>query len=95
LSDIGVFGAQPLLTDSKGALVERLGLGIEALAVVEPGEVVEGGGDGGMVGAKFPLRKAKRPFGNPRCFGVLTGLIELNHLPVERVEIIGGLCLRP
>ena len=36
-------------------LLERFGLGVAALSAVEPSEVVEKGGSGGMVGAELPL----------------------------------------
>jgi len=42
-----VIGAQRLLGDGKIALVQRLGLGVAALALVEPGQVVERGADVG------------------------------------------------
>jgi hypothetical protein len=38
-----------LLSDGEGALVERLGVSVAALVVVEEGQVVEVGGGVGMV----------------------------------------------
>jgi hypothetical protein len=49
LSDVGVLRAERLLADGKGALVERLGLRVAALADIELGEVFQGGSNGGML----------------------------------------------
>ena len=50
--DVGVVGAERLLVDGKGALVERLGIAVAAPAAIELGEFVEGGADLGVVGAQ-------------------------------------------
>jgi hypothetical protein len=46
-----------------------------------------------MIGAEFPFRMGQRLFGNIRCHDVPTSQVELLYLPVERVRIIGVLCL--
>ena len=53
--DVGVPRTERLLADGKGALQERLGLGIATLDIIKVGEVVEGGGDGEMLGAECLL----------------------------------------
>ena len=53
-------GPERLLVGWRGALVERLGLGVAALGVVQPGQVVERRRDIGMVGAQRLLADAKR-----------------------------------
>ena len=45
-------GAERLLADGQGALVERLGLGVVAHRLVQPRQVVEAGGGVGMLGAE-------------------------------------------
>ena len=53
-------GAQRLLPDRQRALVERLGLGVAALRVVEYGQVVEARGDVGVVGSQRLLPDRQR-----------------------------------
>ncbi len=45
-------GSEGFLKDSQGALVEGLGGGVAALGAVQPGEVVEAGGDFRMLRAE-------------------------------------------
>ena len=47
---VGVLGPQRLLADGEAALEERLGLGVAALVLVQPGQVVERGAHVGVVG---------------------------------------------
>ena len=42
-------GPEDLLEDRQRSLVERLGGGVAALCEVQPGQLVEAGGDRGMV----------------------------------------------
>ena len=57
--EVGVVRPERLLVYGKAALIERLGLGVAALAVVELGEVVEGGGEAGVVRPERLLVYAK------------------------------------
>jgi hypothetical protein len=59
-ADIGVLGAKRLLANRQAALVERLGLRIATLVVVEHRQVVEAGGDLAVLGAErlLPDREA-------------------------------------
>ena len=52
-------GPQRLLPDRQGPLVERLGLRVLALVVVEPRQVVEARGHIGMVGPSAFSRIAR------------------------------------
>ena len=52
----GWFGPERLLADRQRALVERLGLGVAALAWYSVGQVVEGGGHVGMARRRAPSR---------------------------------------
>jgi hypothetical protein len=54
-------GAQRVLLDCEGALVEGLGLSVTALCLEERGEFVEGDGDAGVLGANFILRHGLIP----------------------------------
>ena len=54
-----MLGVEGLLVDGKGALEQRLGLGVAALAVIEPGEVAEVAGDRGVIGAESLLVDGK------------------------------------
>ena len=91
LADIGVVGAERLLEERQGALVQRLGLGGAALALVQPGEVVERLADIGVVGAELLFGERERSFGDLGRLGILTSLIELHDLGIERGEIIRAL----
>ena len=57
-----MLGSQGLLPDRQGAPVERLGLGVAALGVVEPRQVVEARGHARVTGSKFSCHlKTGRP----------------------------------
>ncbi len=60
LSDIRVLGAERVLLDRQGPLVERLGVGVAALGTVQPGEVVEARCDVGVLGAEGLLHDRQR-----------------------------------
>jgi hypothetical protein len=51
-SDVGVLGAERLLLNGKHALVERLNLGVAALACIESAQNAESGADVGVLGAE-------------------------------------------
>ena len=52
MARVGVLGAERLLVDRDGALVERLGLRVAAGVPVEQGQVVERGGEVWVLGAE-------------------------------------------
>jgi hypothetical protein len=61
-----------LLADCQCAFVERLGLGVAALLVVEQGQVVEAGGDSGMIGPQRLLVDCQRALVERLGLGVAT-----------------------
>jgi hypothetical protein len=50
-----VFGAEGVLANGNGTPIERLGLGVAAHVLVEPSEVIEVGGEAGVLGAESLL----------------------------------------
>ena len=90
MGDVGVLGAEGLLADGEGALVERLGLGVAAVCLVEHGQVVERVGDVGVLGAEGLLAgwrgragRAARPRPKPRELVVESYLIQ-DHSAASR-----------
>ena len=55
-----MLGAERLLPDRERALIERLGLGVAALGIVEHGQVVEARRHLGMLGAERLLPNGER-----------------------------------
>src|SRR5215831_6263081 len=52
---VGMLGAEHLLTDGEGPLLERFSLIVGAGGAVRPGEIAERGGGVGMLGAEYLL----------------------------------------
>jgi hypothetical protein len=53
-------GTQRAFSDRERTLVQRLGLSVAPLPIVEPSEVVEGDADIQMVGTQRPFRYGER-----------------------------------
>ena len=71
-------GRKCLLVDRDRTLIERLGLGIAALGIVELGKIVEGAGDIGVVGRKRLLGDRQRTLIERLGFAIAAlGVIEL------------------
>jgi hypothetical protein len=97
---VGVLGAQALLADQKGTLVQGAG-GVQlALVVQGGGEVVEAGGGGGVVGAQARLADGQGTLvqgpgavevalvvqgaGESASWQILAGWGDLSHPPLPR-----------
>ena len=61
-----MLGSQGLFPDRQRSLVERFGLGVAALGLVECRQVVEEETSDRMVGAKFILAQSQRFLGKPK-----------------------------
>ncbi len=86
-----MLGAEGLLIDRQRALEKRLNLGVLALLVVQPGEVVEAGGDGGMPGAEGLLLDCQRALVEWLGVGVAPlGAVQLGEV-VEALAHVGML----
>jgi hypothetical protein len=86
-SDGRVGGTECLLQNGKRTVEERFSIGVATQDKVQRGQVVERLGDDTVLGAKFPYRNGQRLFGNLRCLEVHAYLVELLHLPAERLWI--------
>ena len=64
-----MLGSVTFLRDRQRALVERFGVGVATLGVVQQGEVVEEGRRGGIFGTKLPLAEFKNL--PPERYGLL------------------------
>ena len=78
-------GAEGLLLDRQRAFVERLGLGVLALGVVELGQVVQACGHSGMVLPNIILRNFQRLLRDDERTVVLAHSMELHHFSIERL----------
>ena len=86
--DIGVVGAERLLADREGALVERLGLGVAAFGDIQRSQVVERRSDIGVVGAQRLLADGERALSKRDRLSVLAFTIELEDPCVERIGVV-------
>ena len=77
-----MIGRKDLIPDSKGTLVERLGLGVAAGVPVEQGEVVEVDGEVGVLGAERLLVDRDGALVERLGLGVAAGVL------VERGEVV-------
>ena len=75
-------GAELVFADLEAALVERLGLGILAHGLVEVGQVVEAGGDVGVVGPELVFADLQAALVEGLGLGVLA------HGPVEQGQVV-------
>ena len=87
-----MIGAEGFFTNGEAALVERLGVGIAALAVVKRGQVVERRGDIGVVGAEGFFADGEAALRQGDGLSVLSFALEFGDLGIERAEIISLLC---
>jgi len=72
LRDIGVIGPEHVLPDRQGPLIERLGIGVAGLCLVECGQIVQRRRDRGVIGTKRFLEDRQRPLVEWLGIGVAT-----------------------
>src|SRR5208337_1963351 len=83
--------AEHPLAGLQRALIERLGLLVAALGLIEEGEIVHASKRVGMLLAEHPLGKRVSLLSDGGCFLVLALGVKLFNLLVEGVDVIGAL----
>ena len=84
---VGVLRPQSLLLDRQRPLVERLGLGIPALGMVNQPQVVEADGHGGVLRPQGLLPNRQRPLVKRLSLGVTgLGAVKLRQIVETRGE---------
>src|SRR6202795_5417450 len=89
-----MFRAQGLLVDRNGALVERLGLRVAALLVIQDRQEIRTGGHGDVLIPESGLSHAQRLLLNRNRLGVLPLFVKLERLRVQIVPASLLLCER-